>query len=378
MTLQTWTEILESLGAGTADIYKKTAPYTQLNEPIMSTLCNIWAKYPKSVLLNPYARGFGRAMCSRAGKPVPPIATPPFTGGQCSGTFYDVRVFFTRPGSNGAPTPAVMFVPNRRGKISSVKFVPIPEGSTTYYLQIFYEPLSGTNPYLGIVPGFQGSIPTIDAIQVTPVPPATDNCGNIPPEYPPDPVRDPSDFTKNYTYNIYNQGGNKIEIVNGNLKFDINSDFTFPITVDVGGIEFNIDYDGISQPPPPPRPKPKPSGNGNPYTIDKEPDKTATKKTFADTLVYVYLDITTKPANAKSQWGAGAPDVFYCGWFEFLINNQAVNRQPVHFENNVFIAPENANGYAYTLYVGFQGKATSYIKREIVPPQGLPEILPSP
>ena len=374
--LQNWSEIIESFGESASEIYKKTAPYTQLNKPIIQTLCYIWSKYPKSVLVNPYARGFGRGICSRVGEPVPPIPAPSFLGGQCSGVFYDVYLHTTRPDFDGTLIADVTTIPNRRGKIKSVNMTNVNTPSGNWYFVLDYEPLDGNTPYYGIVPGYGGSTPILTRIELVRVDGNPDNCGNPPAEYPPDPVRQPPDFTRNYTYNIYNTQGDVINQVNGDLNLDINSNLTFPITINVSGIKFIIDYDGIKLPPPPPGNKPEPNDDDPNTIVITEPPEVAVKKTFNDILLYVTLDVTQKPTNAKTQWGAGAPDVYYCGWFEFLINGQAVNRQPVHFISNVFIAPDNANGYAYTLYVGFKGKAKAYLERKIIPPEGLPKIIP--
>jgi hypothetical protein len=85
---------------------------------------------------------------------------------------------------------------------------------------------------------------------------------------------------------------------------------------------------------------------------------------LVERLAYVNVDLSTIPKNAKSQTGDGAPDVFYAGWFEFMREEKSFPRNYIHFENNCFFAPVGADGYAFTLYNGYQGTAVAITFKE--------------
>ena len=75
-------------------------------------------------------------------------------------------------------------------------------------------------------------------------------------------------------------------------------------------------------------------------------------------LAYVKVTITKIPNNAKMQFGLQGPNLLYAGWFEFLRGGEALPREPLSFANGIFKAPQGADGYAYTLYVGFEATVT--------------------
>lgn len=81
-------------------------------------------------------------------------------------------------------------------------------------------------------------------------------------------------------------------------------------------------------------------------------------------LSFVKITLSEKPPQSKIQWGEGSPDVVFAGWFEWIVAGYALPRQPIHFEKSIFSAPSFADGYAYTLVNGAQGRATIY-KRKV-------------
>jgi len=81
-------------------------------------------------------------------------------------------------------------------------------------------------------------------------------------------------------------------------------------------------------------------------------------------LAAVQVKLTKVPVNAKTQSGNTAPDVLYAGWFEWRQAGYCVPRQPIHFMDNVFLAPKGVDGFAFTLYTGYEGTATSIINKE--------------
>jgi hypothetical protein len=79
-------------------------------------------------------------------------------------------------------------------------------------------------------------------------------------------------------------------------------------------------------------------------------------------IAYVSLSLTTIPNNVRTQAGVDAPDVYYSGWYSFGIEGTAGDRNAVHFEENFYPAPCGMNTFSYTLYTGFSGFLTIYVK----------------
>lgn len=84
-------------------------------------------------------------------------------------------------------------------------------------------------------------------------------------------------------------------------------------------------------------------------------------------LAAVKVDLTKIPSNAKRQSGNASPDVYYAGWFEWQSGTKSLPREGIHFIENYFIAPEGVDGYAFTLYTGFEGSATEVVRKEVKP-----------
>lgn len=99
--------------------------------------------------------------------------------------------------------------------------------------------------------------------------------------------------------------------------------------------------------------------NKNPDADDfeKDPPDDEKDKENIEYLYGVTVDLLTIPVSAKMQYGIDAPNLYYAGWFEFKRDDHIFPRQPINFVNNFFKAPEGANGFAYTLAVGYTGQS---------------------
>ena len=78
-------------------------------------------------------------------------------------------------------------------------------------------------------------------------------------------------------------------------------------------------------------------------------------------LTYVALKLT-KIHNIKTHFGDNAPNVHFAGWIEFRVGGLNFGRKRVTFDNGIFEAPKNADGFAYTIVHGGRALATSYLK----------------
>ena len=79
--------------------------------------------------------------------------------------------------------------------------------------------------------------------------------------------------------------------------------------------------------------------------------------------ISVSLILATKPRKPKMQAGMSAPDVLYAGWFSWKIGDKQMPREPVHYDRNVYKAPDGATGFTYTVYVGFTATSSLSYKK---------------
>lgn len=67
----------------------------------------------------------------------------------------------------------------------------------------------------------------------------------------------------------------------------------------------------------------------------------------------VKLFLIDIPGNAKTEAGMNGPDVYYAGWTSFRFAGTNSLRNPIDYEEKVFICPEGANGFAFTCRTGY-------------------------
>lgn len=395
-------ELAERIGAGTADFADKLA------ETVRGFACNLWNNFPDQItqnrnLASSFARGVMTAACTPNNPPPP---TEPFTGGQCDQIQYLIRVEFrptpTDPFSLqtlGAGNPFFGPIQSLQLRFDS-NFQPandeagFPEIDGTSPNRGDFRLFSvETNPTTGEpqerltqfgfnTPGQTGTARFVEIVRLDGQP---DNCGNPPPIYPPtNPTS--NDYTTIITIN--NDDGTTVNFPltyipitnNFPLNFDLGG---ISISLDLGGVNFNFDGrrpngdpeplgDGQETPVPTPLddldrnfPAPRqPTPNPDDYEEEPRTPTDPKEETIGDDVAFVKVTLTQIPSNAKQQWGDGAPDVIYAGWFEFQAGGHYFPRQPIHFENSIFVPPRGVIGYAYTLYNGFNGFATIYKLKE--------------
>lgn len=397
--LKNLTQLSENLGAGTADFSDLLAEQVRLFS------CSLWESFPDQITKNSnlrgsFTRGFMNRMCRDQTLPAPPVTM--MEQGKCpTSYFWRPTMRVSRPNSalglSIGDEIVVQAVANQNGPIDSTEYPPVPNNAfvvgkangpnfnpqTSFqFMGITVEwrnpPDPADNPSLVNV----NEIVSDSFIRVDGMP---DNCGMTTIEYP---DTTPTAMDYETTININSEDGDT-------LTFPLiyaPIDFSFPLnfdlgginlTVDLGGINFNfslVSIDGLPIPLPDgqdaPLPSPQDDGNRNvrckrkpapgsgSYNQDDKTETDPKEEDVGDTLEFVRVTLTSVPTNVKNQFGDGAPDVIYAGWFEFQGEGFNFPRQPIHFTNSLFIPPEGSTGYAYTLYEGIQGKATVYTTKE--------------
>ena len=383
--------LAERIGAGTADFGDKVA------DSVRIFACGLWQNFPDQITKNSslgasFARGFMNSAC--ADQTLPPPPSIEFDGGQCPGESYKVRyrkaqivggnlqIFgnFESPISGGAEDEAPfsnlrLFYDN----IEQFSFIQGRKGFATSSNNVTRAEID-TSMRTGHVLFIAGGTPGLCLFDFVRVDGGTE-CGDDPPAYPPtSPTA--NDYTTTVNINTEDTGVIEVPITFAPTLF------SFPMNFDVGGINVRLDIGGISfnfggrdandiplplpdgQEHPFPAPNDNPNESFNPIPLpppntddfdeDVKDPMDPKEEDVGDELRFVRVTITGLPANAKEQFGDGAPNVFYCGWFEFQSDSFNFPRRPIHFTQCIFDAPEGATGYAYTLYEGFTGFATVY------------------
>lgn len=372
----------------------------QVTDKIRDFACFLWSKYPRWITegqdpIRSFQRGFMNNACANR-VTLPSLPEPPFVGGQCAIQYAVEAHVIARDKVNPANTfPAIVrFASHPSGILGAITGITIVQIQNDEFLEVDIAYNGGVNiirrknppdPRGFIVAG------TIDFV-VYPEDPADEICGNLDDEYP-DVIPDQNDFITNI--NLPSEDGLDLNIPLVYAPIDFNFPLRFEVgdivaILNLGGVDFNfnqtnrfgdliLNNDGNKPPNPPPPddayrryiPRKLPKPNMDDFeTADKPPEQSQDEEVSPD-LEYVEIIVTEKPANARVQWGVTAPDVYYCGWFQWKVVDDGSGqsyytvRQPIHFVNSIYKKPDWATGYAYTVYEGFKAIARTYVLKQI-------------
>lgn len=386
---RTFNEIAENLGAGTADLFDELA------EASRNLTCDLYENHPGMLYgsNNPvgrFQRGFFDRVCSD--RTPPPLPTPLFNGGQCPCETYDVTV--QRPFPFGNPPSAPPITKRVFGRVKGLRheFTPAsPEDTQNvrsfidYYVCENGVETGNTAPVdIGTSSGSVFPADYHDGWFISDIVilgGATDDCGDPPVTYPPE-ADDPNVLNQEISITL-----NDNSVVNYNLEFQTEPS-RFPPNIEINGVKVVLDLGGINfifgggdsqnggeqlpdggkHPLPTPIDEVPPSSEAptvpppseDDYEVDVKDVTEDKEEEVGIELEFVKVTLTSIPNNAKTQYGDGAPNVIYAGWFEFQVDGSSFPRQPIHFSDNIYKRPDGATGYAYTLYNGFNGFATVF------------------
>lgn len=369
--------------------------YARLAEKTREFACQLYEPFPGTIInkgdLTPsFARAYLDDLCSDQTLPPPPVS--PYIGGQCECVPYNVTV--TRPFSDPSVPPAPDITVSFVGRVKGLRHVYTPAmGGFPPNVRSFVDYYecsggvetgniaskdAGTSTGATITPDFHDTFFISNVVRTDGQP---DSCGDPPIGYP-DNIPSPVDLTFNFTLNLNDGGDMDFTIIYDPspdgfpMKFDING-----IKVEVNLIGFQFNFSGIDANGNPnslpgdnnsvlPAPKDDklrnfkppvlPEPNDEDYEEDVKDVTDPKEEVIGEEIAFIKVTVTSTPTNIKNQFGNGAPDVNYCGWFEFQADGHNFPRQPIHFINNIYFRPVGATGYAYTLYNGVEGFATTY------------------
>lgn len=373
-------------GSSTADFAVKVANSAR------NFACGLYKNYPSSIMPNPidnFVRGFWDGLCENSDDGLPTPPAPPFSGGQCPGIAYRVDCDWDFYFNNVFQETKTFSTSLVLGKVETVALGnPIP-GKSSVGAYVIFRRSDGTadqaDAGFGFVPNYEAR--NLRNIVVTPQTPGTDTCGDPPEEWPDKTtippggnsgtinidLGDTTTIQLDVTVPIPTGGINfapKIAIASPNISVIADVDLNF----DFGGLRF----DGGSNPPTlddinelrdridNDRKIPAQPPNADTHDIDPpDPDGDGDKKSDLANLDYVKVTLTTIPTSARVQFGNGSsPNVYVgAGWLHFTSGDFSYPRENVNFEEGYFKAPEGADGFAYTLAVGYQGNAVSYRRK---------------
>lgn len=388
----TYGELAGEAGTGTGNFIKRAA------NTAADGACTLYRDFPgfmagANVIRSPldaFSHGVWDSLCSGRSPGLPPPPSQEFLGGQCECEPYAVVVAQM---VNGVEAFNTFF--SVLGKVEGL----LNEDNGTGYNAII---LCSGGVGQSCVPGSRynaftggsGYNVTYRIKEVVPQSEAGKLCGNAPPSYPrisppPAALKDKRDidFGNGHKFTlplVYAPIKPTLQIpVNlGGLGFDFGAggvDFNFSDGSPAGGgsgngdgnqglddrfDDFKTDWDDFrnNPPPPPPSQPAPPPPPPSPIDYDEEVKQEEEKKEEDDKfgLVWVTVELTGIPSNARIQKADGDSNVYYAGHFNWRTAKGNQVRQYIHWKNNVYYNNVAATGYSVTMYGGYKCVVRTY------------------
>ena len=342
--------------------------------------CSVYRNYPE------WAKGVGPAkdvldglwgdLCAPRPGGVPPGSNP-HPGGMCDGVVYLFRIQLRNMDGSWGAILGGGFGNDPFGYYGPIGGVTAKNNAANTSCEIFLESRGQAGnailPFANRL--FTGTSPSSGArlIELRRADGQPDNCGSYPGGYPGGGGVPPvSALSTNLPVTL--PTGIDIDLPIGLVSVNVDAGITLsvgsiPVTIDFGGLtfapEFNIggDSGGNGENPDDTYIPSHISPNGQNYDEGESPEGESGGEDGIPKLKWVTVSLTTIPTNAKKQFGMGAPDIVYAGWFEWRAAGKCLPREPIHFEQNIYQAPDGVDGYAYTMQSGYKAKAIVYTEK---------------
>lgn len=372
--------------------------------------CGLYQDFPGAIIQSPagaFNRGLMDSLCAPRNKLPPASSQPTFTGGQCPCVFY--TVFLTQHKPSGDESFTVT-VPAPIGGLVRKPNETFPDITDVFLAYAVCEGGVQTGTRADLVGADSqvggASFVTIDSVVRADGEP--DTCGNPNPGWGGDYPREIPDERKSDNVTIDNPDGTNITLPVAIIGSGNVITFKPEFNIDVGGIKVTFDFSGAkvdfgNKNTNTTQPRDRNNSNTDDFDrleslikdvknqlnqqqkdidaikknkndtpppdddpdIEKDTDETESDQgeRTVDKLEWVCIHLTKYPN--REQWGGGSPDIYYAGWLEFKVKDCILPRQPIHFENSIFKAPDGATGFAYTMTNGAKGKATVYRSKSV-------------
>lgn len=359
--------------------------------------CSIYKASPNALVPNPIndlLRLPWDALCGDGDVDVlPPPPTPLISGAQCVCVAYNVRVNWvydseTTPGQQPVSTFQDLQLFGKIGGSRVVVLSPYPDGSSRSRIQVLCQGVNGSTcvaspVWMNATPDISGLI-SHNIQNRGRVDGGVDNCGSLPPTFPPTEPPPQNGYTSPPTSITYNDNTTFTAVFNlkpptGDvpspppicLSVNIGTK-TLEICYPFGGAptlsggdnierlldelqrelrEFREQYDEDSRPLPP---------DEDPSLTPQPLDGDSGGEEDAEGIKWLSVVLTEFPSKAQF----GNPTVFFAGWVTFRVNGSYTERQSISYERSLFRAPEGATGYGVTFTNFSKGNVVSYTTQQ--------------
>lgn len=342
-----------------------------VGEAAIAGVCSLRAKYPNALRGGGILTPVLDRICYENSQPLPPPPPEPqFQGGQCPGVMYRMRYYSLAAGANNdygqlyVPSGASLNTDTAQYPGRVLSWYLECEGNTytnieefkstgkmftsayTFYFSCndgsFTQIFSRTNNW-GIQP--------VDFVRADGQP---DTCGDPAPPEIPDPALDPDDLTDTVTVcatpaDPSDQRCSDV-VIEYEPTLDDNGDQCFTVE----GKRYCFTPDGVVADEP---------GDSEGEPVDPPVEEPGDEEEDEiENLVAIKVSISLIPANETVLQSGQNLTKIYAGWVVFKEGNYHHPRQFIDFEENIFYAPENANGYVVYLKPGYTGTVTKVVE----------------
>lgn len=383
-------------------------------------VCRAFKKAPAAFvggpLDNPVAQawdGLARRLCDPINE-TPDDASDPIPGGYCTDVLYSFKYRSRNTPSDPWTESGTL---TRYGPIRGLYLDRVSDTAMAITLSSNGSTLPGTptQEQLGFVSGEGANTGSAELLDVQRVDGQPDNCGDIPPNYPQQPLQ-PEDLDYDDTLIA---GGKPVKVpvsikpVEVAVGIQIKPEFNIAIgganiSLDITGAKINISptfnygvtlapkFDLRDPRPQPVFPTPSPDQDrkdnqdalkgikdkldevgedvedakqcacDEPPTESLVPDLLGSGNSgdflLPERTKFVRLSISAQPANPRRQNGVNAPDVLYAGWAWYKYLNGCATREPIDAADKAYLVPDDQEParFAFTCQTGFTAVATAY------------------
>lgn len=378
--------------------------FTDLVQSARDFACELYRLQPGPLIPNPVSDALQMVwndLCENHPPGLPPPPSAPFQGGQCCASRYEVYGYITFPNNPDNGVEQRLSI-NSIGTVAGIVKSLTGGGRSNLY-QLKRVRCDGSIEFRDVLSVGINEVPQgVTISRVVPQYGDPDNCGDLPPEYPPGPSPPPDGFTsppvvislpdgsnKTVNFNITPQYYNVRPIINMpdivvNVK---DPKFNMPITFKFGG---DVEVGPPSIPPVELPPDVVNTINNienntnninnttnntnntinnifNPTPLDTHPDVEkhdspigAGKEEKEEGLLGILLSLTKLPDKMQ----VGSPSIYFAGWISFERDEGYLPREQINFQQSFFLAPPGATGYTITLTNGAEGVATVYSSKK--------------